>query len=188
MSNSSNYTKDVVVFFDGLYKVRNPNARLAGLANISIGRYMSEMKKREEDEDSFDIKKFSKSDFNKKSTETKKSTIYEFEPIDCNKTVIKEDDLSIILEFSGIKFSQSKFKFLEATNTFFITVDYKEKGSYLTLSTIEDIFEFNVFYREFDTDRIYRDELYIPELLNKYKDRTMNMKIEGDNKIIIEYR
>ena len=172
-------------------KVRNPNARLAGLANISIGRYMSEMKKQEDKDsnDEFDISKFSKSDFNKKTTvktETK-NPIYEFEPVDCNKTIIKEDDLTIILEFSGIKFSHNKFKFLETTNTFFITVDYTEKGSYLTITIIEDIFEFSVFYKEFGTNRVYRDELYIPELLNKYKEKSMNMKIE-DNKIIIEYR
>jgi hypothetical protein len=166
-------------------RVKNPSAPLAGLANISIGKYKSQQHK--EGEDSFDMKKFSKSDFNKPLKNEPKETIYKFEPIRCNKTVLKDDDLSIILEFSGINFSQSNFKFLETTNTFFTTVDYKDKGSYLTLTITEDIFEFSIFYKEFGTDREYRDELYIPELLTLYKDKVINMRIDG-NKIIIEYK
>lgn len=168
-------------------RVRNTSAPLSGLANISIGRYMSEMKKKNEKDDNFDITKFSKSDFNKKTPSKSTSNIkYEkSEPINCDKTIIKEKELKVTLEFSGFNFLQEKFKYLEATESFFIPVDYKE-DSYLTLTTNGDIIEFEIIYKEYNFNRSYRDEIYIPELVKIYKS-TMNVTLE-DKKVIITYK
>ena len=84
-------------------KVRNPNARLAGLANISLGRYKSNMKKSEEEnESSFDITKFSKSDFNKQSKQMQKTTktFIPDEPIICIIDIVEPfngNDFAIVL-------------------------------------------------------------------------------------------
>lgn len=170
-------------------RVKNHSAPLSGLANISIGRYMSEMKKRNEDNDQdFNIGKYSKSEFNKKTPEKSQSPCKDLEikPIVCDKTILKDKELKIILEFSGFNFLQSSFRYLETTKSFFIPIEYKD-DSYLTLTTNGDIFEYEINYKECNFNRYHRDEIYIPELLTIYDSSTMNTTIKDKN-IIITYK
>jgi len=171
-------------------KIKNHSAPLSGLANISIGRYMSEIKKKNEDNDDqdFNIGKYSKSEFNKKTPEKHQSPCKDIEikPIICDKSILKDKELKIVLEFSGFNFLQNSFKYLETTKSFFIPIEYKE-DSYLTLTTSGDIFEYEINYKECNFNRYHRDEIYIPELLTIYDSSTMYATLK-DNKIIISYR
>ena len=161
----------------------NTDTILSGLANISIGRYMSQMRK---DEDTFD-KKFNK-DYNKKNDIKTKQYSYmvDKEPLNCTTSVTKENQLVINLNFTGIKYLMPSFNFIESTSSYFITVDYKEPGSYLTLTTYGDIFEYIIIYKELGFSSSYRDEIYIPELLKIYDPLTMKAILK-DNKIIVTY-
>lgn len=154
-------------------KVRNPNARLAGLSNISIGRYISEMKKQNdtESEDSFDFTKFTKSSFNKKSNKNIKS--FTSEPICCLIKITEEDNLIIKLDFSELKI-----------------IDISDQNNILTdkgilqFKTFGDIFEYEVIQKSGST--IFRDEAYIPTLLTVYDDSTMKISIK-DNSVTCIY-
>jgi len=166
-------------------KVRNPNARLAGLANMSIGRYMSEMKKEQDDESpSFDINKFSKSEFNKK-TQVKKLQNINIEPISCKIDVIKEDVLIVTLEFNNVELDREDIKFIDEKLGYFIPVTYAGKISYLSIITVGNIIEFEITY--INNSKSFRDEIYVPELLKKYNSSTMKVTIENNYvKIIYE--
>ena len=141
-------------------KVRNPNARLAGLANISIGRYMSEMK-------------------------VKKLQNINIEPISCKISVIKEDELIVTLEFNNVKFDRDDIKFIDEKLGYFIPVTYAGKMSYLSIITVGDIIEFEITH--INNSKSFRDEIYVPELLKKYNSSTMKVTIENNYvKIIYE--
>ena len=170
-------------------KVKNPSAPLSGLANISLGRYMSERKKLQEkdNDDTWDITKYSKSDFNKKNKKNNTKPMINDKPVSCTKTVLKENILTVTLEFENIKFLQTNFQFINATKSYFIPIEYKKEDSYLTLSLSGDILEFNVIYNEFGTNRSFVDEIYIPELGQIYDTLSMNVVL-NDNKIIVTYK
>jgi len=173
---------------------RKTSARFDGLAHMSIGRYMSIKRKSEEDDESWDITKYSKSDFNKKSI--KKITtpiIYDTEQkiksiIDMFYNYNDEGDFAIILEFSGFEFLSSKFNRIDGNNdtrSYFIPIYYKEKISRLYLTTTGDVFEYKI--NKTVDDRLYGDNIYIPKLLQEYDSLSMTATLKN-NWVIVTYK
>jgi hypothetical protein len=163
-------------------KLINPLASLAGLANISIGRFMSERKKENKSENFFDVSKFSKADFNKKNIDVNvnKSTTTPviFKIIESSASVTIDDKFIVVkIEFAGIKFSGSTFD--KISNTAIINNDV-----ILSINTIGDIIDYSI---SIDNKKIYINEIYIPKLLNEYDPSTMNVKIKN-NSVIIKYK
>ena len=150
----------------------NPNAKLSGLAHMSIGRYMSERKLEKEDGD-WDITKHSKSIFNKKIVKDTPKII--LEPINCDKIVKKGNDLIITLDFKGIKLSFDNNSIL---------VNYNGIVSDLILTTSGDIFEISI---ENKTNKYFQDEIYIPELSKIFDPSTINISLEN-NSVIITFK
>ena len=164
-------------------KVRNPSAPLAGLANISLGRYMSEMKKNQESEEndsSWNFDKHAKSDFNKK---TKKTTIpfYEnsMEKIQCVVDMIdgnKDCDFLLTLKFTGFSFVGDFDKISD--NNYIIPILYNEKEFYLFLKTTGDIFEYEIVSDKNGKNRIFDNEIHIPKLLEMCTLYGMNVELK----------
>lgn len=151
---------------------------------MSIGRYMSEMKKQNEEDEksSFDIAKFSRSEFNKTNNKKTTTPIFKREEIYCEKIVTKEEELTITIKFNNVEFLNNSFEYLEATKSYFMHVN---NSSYLTLITIGDILECEIiFYNGYNN---FIDEIYIPELLKTYDPLTKNVTLKEDI-IIVTYQ
>ena len=169
----------------GRPKVLNHSARLAGLANISIGRYMSERKIREEKDNSdWDISKHSKSEFNKQKNTPIVSSVVPDQKMECVFDMFEnEKDFTIVLQFNGLNLLNDTFSKLDDT-CYFIPIDYKERGSYLYLRTIGDIFEYEAIL---GTYRLLGDEAYIPKLLQIYDSKSMSIKLKN-NCVTVTYK
>ena len=171
--------------------MRNPDARLAGLANISLGRYISEMKKQsEEDDKSFDITKFSKSDFNKQTIQKKTTPFIPDEPITCVVDIIEPfngNDFAIVLRFNNVEFLSDTFNKIDAPNSYMIPVNCKGKSSYLFIKTTGDIFEYEIVYSEKAGVRLFYDESYVPKLLKEYNSLSMEVVL-NDEIVIVTYK
>ncbi len=200
-------------------------APLNGLAHMSLGRYMSEMarhQRKEEAAESWSVPKYSRPDVNRKHL--KQKTVPVIYSIDHKITCIvkmhndynEEGDFAISLHFHGIKFASEIVStcFDEARHRCFLIPVYysdKAKESSLFLTTIGDIFEFEIVLdindccvsdcflghtkkailkngeKEFCFNRLFRDEAYIPELLQKYDPLSMNAIIKDSN-VIVTYK
>ena len=160
--------------------VKNPNARLAGLANMSLGRYMSERKHENDEENDFDITKYSKSEFNKKS-EIKKE-IYHISPkiISHNIDIYDENDkFTIILEFIGFNYLSSEFiKINDNEFNYHIPINFNENKTNLNLILTENTLEYKI-------DNII-EKIEIPNFLNKIKLLTITI-IQNNSLITINY-
>ncbi len=128
----------------------------------------------------------------------------------------QEGDFAVKLQFEGIEYSKDVFSRCvsdKASCSFQIPVIHTivAKGSYLLLTTIGDIFEYEIVRdieqcclgechtktatkatretgaQEFCPNRLFRDEAYIPELLKSYDPSTMHASLE-DNIVIVTYR
>ena len=118
-------------------RVLNPNAPLAGLANISLGRYMSEAKRNSDvDNDFFDFSRFIKSDFNKSSKKESSSMVYM--PEDNIKCHVDIFDDEVILDFSGFVFLGTEFK------DGAIAISYRDKASILYINMTGEYVEYKV--------------------------------------------
>ena len=177
---------------------RKTSARFDGLAHMSIGRYMSEMAKnrKAEEDESWNITKYSKSDFNRKSKKKIMTPIiYDTERkinciIDMFDDYNEEGDFAITLQFSGFKFSSDTFNRVDNHNNtrcYFIPIGFQEKEPYLYLTTIGDIFEYEVVSYKRYVDRLFSNEVYIPKLLQTYDSLSMNVVLK-DNCVIVTYK
>ena len=178
---------------------KKTSARLEGLAHMSLGRYMSEMSKNnkaDEDGETFDLSKYTRSDFNKKSGK-KTATTSRFdtrhEKIECIIDMLddfnEEGDFAISLQFSGIEIAPGKFNRIDNSNTcsYFTAVDYNGKAAFLILTTIGDIFEYEVVSNIKNMDRFFGEEAYIPKLLYAYDSFSMNVELKNSC-VIITYK
>ena len=115
---------------------RKTPALLNGLAHMPLGRYMSEMakiRKNEEDNESWSVAKYTKSDFTWKSKkETTKPFIYEPDrkitsSIDMVDDYNEDGDFAISLQFTGIEFLSdlvTTYSNESARHCFLIPVSY----------------------------------------------------------------
>ena len=164
----------------GRNRVRNPSAPLSGLANISIGRYMSEIKKRNEseDKDSFDFSKFAKADYNQKSQNKPMSPIInDIDMIESAVTITENGKITVIIQFTGVEFSGSTI-FDKINNT-----ATTNSNMILHLSTTGDILDYSITRGD---KNLYINELFIPKLMNKYNPLNMDV-IFTDNSVIVTY-
>ena len=166
---------------------RKTAASFDGLAHISIGRYMSE-KNRNIENESWDITKYSKSVFNQKS----KNKNHNVHKIKCVVDILDEynddDDFAIILTFSGFDFLSSKFdKSYKNDCSFYTKVSYQEATAYLVLTTIGDIFEYEVISDMKSDKRFFNDEIYIPNLLCNHDPLSMNVEMKNSC-LIVSYK
>ncbi|MEI7500732.1 MAG: hypothetical protein WCK84_09830 [Bacteroidota bacterium] len=208
----------------GKTRRRSP-ALLNGLAHISLGRYMSEMskiRKQEEEGDTWSVARYAKSEFNRKSTKkVPASGIYTSErKITCKTELIEDQngsgDLVVCLQFDGIDFlaeQVTNYSYTYGTTRccFLVPVTYinKAKEFYLLMTTIGDIFEYEVVRdnehcckgecllgnvkkgisstgeKEFCPNRLFRGEAYIPELLHKYDPMSMQVAVTNNNVIVV---
>jgi hypothetical protein len=198
---------------------------LNGLAHMSLGRYMSEMaknRKNGEDYESWSVTKYAKSEFNRKSN---KKPISHFcsdsdRKIGCLINTFddynEEGDFAISLQFDGIEFLSdvvTTYSDEPAQCSFLLPVSTirKEKESYLLLTTIGDIFEYEVVRniqhccigdcfmghskkamsktgeKEFCPNRLFRGEAYIPELMTIYDSTSMHVVLKN-NCVIVTYK
>jgi hypothetical protein len=102
----------------------------------------------------------------------------------------EEGDFAITLQFSGFEFSSDKFNRLDYHNNtrcYFISIGFQEKVPYLYLTTIGDIFEYEIVSYKRHVDRLFSDEVYIPKLLQTYDSLSMNVVLK-DNCVIVTYK
>ena len=204
---------------------RKTPALLQGLAHVSVGRYMFEMarsRKNEEGNEAWSVAKYARSEFNHKPEKKAKAPVHDdFEHrITCQAEMFEDynadGDFAISLQFKGIEFSGtvvSTYADQHPRRCFMIPVSCKniEKESYLLLTTIGDIFEYEVVRdvkqccvgkcfmghtekrvtetgeKEFCPNRLFRDEAYIPKLLDAYDSLTMKVVIK-DHCVIVTYK
>ncbi len=203
---------------------RKTSAPLQGLAHISLGRYMSDMKNRRknEDDDAWDITRFARSEFNRKPNRKMtvplvSDTMQEFnDRVALFDDYNEEGDFAIQLQFSGIEFLSDAFTSCSigsARKSYFIPVHFinNKKESYLLLTTAGDIFEYEVVRdinncctgncfignsgkkiskpgeMEFCSNRLFRNEAYIPKILETHDWLTMNVVLT-DTLIIVTYK
>ncbi|MEI7980407.1 MAG: hypothetical protein WCI71_02055 [Bacteroidota bacterium] len=128
----------------------------------------------------------------------------------------EKGDFAISLRFNGVEILSddiatyggegSRCSFL--VPVFFVN---REKESYLMLTTVGDIFEFEIVRdiryccigdcflgytkkgtsetgeKEFCPNRLFRDEAYIPDLLTTYDSLSMNVVV-ADSRVIVTYK
>jgi hypothetical protein len=177
---------------------RKTKARLDGLAHMSLGRYMSEReqdKRANDNHESWIAGKYARSDFNQKpekkivsssgyANEQKISCI-----IDMSDDYNENGDFAITLQFIGFEYSDKKFSRIELPNKircYFIPVCFREKEAYLYLTTVGDIFEYEVVSYKGNPARFFSDEGYIPELLQTHDSTSMQVELV-DNYVRVTY-
>ena len=173
---------------------RKTSVLFDGLSHMSIGRNISIKRKSDDEDECWDITKYLKSDFNKKSKK-KIATPFIYNAEQKIKSIIDvfydyndEGDIAIILEFSGFEFLRSRFNRIAGKNdicSFYIPVSYQEKVSRLYLTTNGDIFEYNI--NKSPDDLIYGEDIYIPELLQGYDSLSMTATLKN-NWVIVTYK
>ncbi|MEI6747693.1 MAG: hypothetical protein ACOYMF_14870 [Bacteroidales bacterium] len=172
---------------------RKTAARLDGLAHMSIGRYMS-MRRNSDEDESWNITKHVKPDFNKKSKKKiSKPIIYDTErKFHCIIDVIDdyngEGDFGIIMEFNGFKFLDSRFNRTDCGNnspSYIIAVNYRENETYLYLTTNGGMFEYGI--NNTLDDCIYCDDFSIPKLPQEYDSSSMTATLRN-NFVIVAYK
>ena len=172
---------------------RRRPTRSDGLAHMSLGRYMSEKRRSEEEDDSWDIKKHSKSEFNKRTGKRDVIPIIKKEEQITSITDIfydynNEGDLAIIIEFKGFEFLGSTFDRAAGNPEplgYHIPVSYKELMSSLYLTSTGGIFEYKIC--KTSEDCLFGKTLNIPELIHKYDSETMTPTLKN-NWVIITYK
>ena len=172
---------------------RKEPARLDGLAHMSIGRYMSAKRKSEEDNDSWDISKYSKSDFNNRTRRNPaKPSVNKPEEIKSVTDILhnynEEGDLAIIIEFNGFEFLSSTFdKTALNPDTFhyYIPVNFNKKMSSLYLASTGGYFEYKI--NKAADDCLFGDRIYIPELMQEYDSLSMTPTLKN-NWVIVTYK
>jgi len=131
-----------------------------------------------------------------KKTKPKPTRTIHYEPkIKCITEVIEDfnskGDLGVILQFTGFKFLKNIFtqnrKDYDSNSCVYSTpVNYKDKGAYLILSTIKDIFKYEVVPQR-KGNQLFSDETYISELMEIYN--PLSMKVVQTNGLsIISYK
>ncbi|NVO02709.1 MAG: hypothetical protein HXX09_08370 [Bacteroidetes bacterium] len=169
-------------------------ARFDGLAHMSLGRYMSLNKRSEENDDSWSVPKFSKSDFNLKSkqevakpkSDKKEQKIKSI--VDVLDNYNEDGDLAIIIEFSGFEFSNTTFTKVDCksdSSSFSIPINYKEKESQLFITTSEGFFKYRIKKSQYNC--LYKDDIFIPKLLKEYDSLSMTATLKN-NWIIVTYK
>ena len=125
-------------------------------------------------------------------------------------------DFAIILQFNGIEclsdvFTTNTNELLQRSFLIPVSCRISEQGSYLLLTTTGDIFEYEVVRdiklcclgecfmghtqkritetgeKEFCPNRLFRDEAYIPKLLETYDSLTMHVELK-DHRVIVTYK
>jgi len=183
---------------------------------------MAKTGKNKEEDESWSISKYAKSEFNGKS---KKKIAAPVAPdfshqiacvVEMHEDHNPEGDFAITLQFQGISFpgdvvaSHSNER---TRRSYHIPVSYisSDKESFLLLTTIGDIFEYEVVRdikqcclgeclmehirkrtaetgeKEFCPNRLFRDEAYIPKLLEAYDSLTMQVELKN-NRVIVTYK
>jgi hypothetical protein len=195
-----------------------------GLAHVSIGRYASDKVKRRksEDENDWDVSRFARSEFNRKSGGKIPAPVISDITRKINDSIAFVDDynekgdFAILLQLHGIALLGDTFTTCSTQSTrqnYFIPVHYnnKEVESYLLLSTAGDIFEYEIVRdinncctgncfigkagkkiskpgeKEFCSNRLFRNEVFIPKLLEKFNWRTMEVVIK-EGSIVVTYK
>ncbi len=166
-------------------RVLNPNAKLSGLAHMSIGRYMSQQNR---EENHWNVPTYEtitppKPKIQPKIIPNKIECIIEkMENYDCN------DGYSISLDFKGICFKNNTFKkSSKSDNSYYIEITYNNKDVYLFITTTSDIFEIEIVLSEKNiiqtrgVNQIFYDELYIPELLKFIESNEMTVILKNKN-------
>lgn len=171
--------------------VRNPNAKLSGLANISLGRYMSQNKR---EENNWQVPEYNTNKVNAVKTSKPK----EFKStIECHNERMnnynEQGDYGIFLHFKGLEFSNDTFsKSVKSDDSYYIKVNYENKPGHLFITTTYDIFEFEVVLTPANgipvrsINQLFYDELYIPELSDTFNASTMKAELRN-NTVIISY-
>jgi len=127
----------------------------------------------------------------------------------------EEGDFAVVLKFNEIEFLSDNFTaYSNKSNqsSYFIPLFYNNNNEYyLLLTTVGDIFEFEIVRdidqcsiedcfmghakkaisktgeKEFCPNRLFRDEAYIPKLLEAYDSLSMNVVLK-DNCVIVTYK
>jgi hypothetical protein len=199
-------------------------APFRGLAQVSIGRYVSDRAKRMKnaDENSWDVSRFARSEFNRKSGGKLPAPVISDTIRKINDSITLVDDynekgdFAILLQLHGITLLGDTFTTCSTESTrqiYFIPVLYNNKAveSYLLLSTAGDIFEYEIVRdinncctgscfignpgkkiskpgdKEFCSNRLFRNEVFIPKLLETFNWRTMEVVIK-DGCMIVTYK
>jgi hypothetical protein len=195
-----------------------------GLANMSLGRYMSEMariRKNEDGGEAWGVANFVKSEFNRRPEKkpVQPPPFFSRQNISAKVTLSEHsseaDDYTISLMFAGLVLAGgqvSPYQGELGKPAFMIPVSpgIRDKESYLLLTTIGDIFDYEVVRdvkqcclgkclagyveqerpgareKAFCPNRLFRGETYIPGLLEHFDPMSMQVKVQ-DNLIIVTY-
>ena len=172
---------------------RKSSARLDGLAHMSLGRYMSEKRRSDEADDSWNIKKHSKSEFNKQTQKRAViPVVYKEDRITSMTDIFhdynNEGDLAIIIEFKGFEFLGSTFDKIAGNREplgYHIPINYKELMTSLYLTSTDGIFEYKICKTA--DDCLFGNTLNIPELMHQYDTETMTPTLKN-NWVIVTYK
>ena len=172
---------------------RKASTRSDGLAHMSLGRYMSEKRRSDDKDDSWDLKKHSKSEFNKRTQKREVNPVsYKEEQITSMTDIFydynNEGDLAIIIEFKGFEFLGSTFDRALGNSEplgYNIPVSYKELMSSLCLTSTGGIFEYKICKTA--DDCLFGNTLNIPELMHQYDTETMTPTLKN-NWVIVTYK
>ena len=116
--------------------------------------------------------------------------------IHCKMDVIKdisgEGDLKVTLQFKGIDlkshtFTKSKRDYGNNSSVYYAPLKHKGKDAYLFLSTIGDIVESEIVHQRKGVNRLFDNEVYIPELAEIYDPFSMKVML-ADNFITLRYK
>ncbi len=170
-------------------------------------------KRKNENDEAWDITRFARSEFNRKSGGKMSAPVMTATTQKINDRITFVDDynekgdFAIVLQLSGTELLSETFtrcSIESIRQSYFIPVHYNnnEKETYLLLSTAGDIFEYEVVRdinncctgncfignarektlksgeKEFCSNRLYRNEAFIPKLLETFNWLTMEVVIK----------
>jgi hypothetical protein len=112
--------------------------------------------------------------------------------MDVIKDISGEGDLKVTLHFKGIDlksltFTKSKRDYGNNSSVYYAPLKHKGKDAYLFLSTIGDIVESEIVHQRKGVNRLFDNEVYIPELAEIYDPFSMKVMLT-DNFITLRYK
>ena len=99
----------------------------------------------------------------------------------------EEGDFAISLNFNGLKFPGDKFRKIVQPDRYpgyFIPVNYSGREVYLFITSVGDIFEYEVVNCKSCVERLFSNEIFVPKLLGTYDSQSMNVVLRNDCVIV----
>lgn len=182
---------------------REQPARLEGLANMSLGRWISEKRGSfggragEQARDSWDP---SKHLYKRPERRKPLPGPVRYEPraeylMDIVRGYDTKGNLGVLLQFRGLRFlegtfTQSRKSYGEDARVFYTRVEYSGREAFLILSTMGDILELEVVPQRKGIGRLFDDEVFIPTHIPKFLERYDPSSMEvvlRNGLIVIDY-